>query len=79
MPLFRLLINRTDRTLLIETPDRETLQKLIDSPGNYGYQFYEVLSVFLNDTFRTILVIDLDEVTDKDTIIRWDRIQNRDS
>jgi hypothetical protein len=74
MNLFRLLIDDKDSSILIEAPNKETLGVLIDEPADSGNQLYEILDVLVPTDLTSISIIDLNVITDNDTIIRWNRL-----
>jgi hypothetical protein len=74
MNLFRLLIDNKDSLILIEAPNIEILNTLINEPGDSGYHFYEILYILVPIDFTSVSIIDFNVITDNDTIIRWNRL-----
>ena len=70
MNLYRLTLNDNINDILVEAPSRRIIDEYVNSPGDIGYNLYEILLSF-HELNSIKLNEELGAITDKDSIIRF--------
>ena len=70
MQLFRIIINNKTTTVLVEFPDINTAQSYIGN-GNKETKLFWIISQMYDDDIKTYNFIDNEQISEKDTIIRF--------